>query len=123
MTGYLKEFVEEKGLIDNAVACGYCHKHPGFKSEQEIRVISLWDNIPKHAEIETACSHNTIKKIMKVDMEKRCRDAELSFEDLFEGIVIGPKSSQDIKSLQLFIEERGINKIKNKIYKSDCPLR
>lgn len=56
-------------------------------------------------------------------MEKRCAEVGLAFEDLFEGIVIGPKSAQDIRSLQLFIEESGFASLKGKISKSNCPLR
>lgn len=122
-TGKLNEFDNEKGQVDNAIACGYCYKHPSFRSEQEIRVISLWNSLPKHAKIETECLRGVIKKFMKVDMEQRCKEAGLSFSDLFEGIIIGPKSSQDIKTLQMFVEEQGIDVLKDKIYKSDCPLR
>ena len=60
---------------------------------------------------------------MKFNMERRCEEVGISFEDLFEEIVIGPKSEQDISSLQAFIEERGFVTLKGKISKSDCPLR
>ena len=43
---------------------------------------------------------------MKIDVEKRCVEAGVSFEDIFEGIIIGPKSRQDIFSLKSYIEER-----------------
>ena len=56
-------------------------------------------------------------------MEKRCTEVGLTFENLFEGIVIGPKSAQDIGSLQSFVEEKGFASLKGKISKSDCPLR
>lgn len=68
------------------------------------------------------CSWNH-KKILKFDMEKRCTEVGLTFEDLFQGIVIGPKSAQDIGSLQSFVEEKGFSSLKVKISKSDCPLR
>lgn len=51
------------------------------------------------------CSWNH-KKFLKFDMEKRCTEVDLTFEDLFEGIEIGAKSAQDIDSLQSFIEEK-----------------
>lgn len=123
MTGNLNGFSNEKGQVDNAIACGYSHKHRSFRSEQEIRLVNLWSYIPEHATVETECVGGTIKKFMKFNMERRCEEVGISFEDLFEEIVIGPKSEQDISSLQAFIEERGFVTLKGKISKSDCPLR
>lgn len=123
MTGNLNGFSDEKGQVDNAIACGYSHKHRSFRSEQEIRVVNLWTHIPEYATIETECVGGIIKKFMKFDMERRCGEVGLSFEDIFEEIVIGPKSAQDISSLQAFIGENGFATLKGKISKSDCPLR
>lgn len=123
MTGILNGFDRESGLVSNAIACGYNYKHYSFRSEQEIRVINLWDHIPEHATVRTECVSGIIKKYMKLDMKKRCEDVGLKFEDLFEGIIIGTKSKQDIGSLQTFIEEIGFTVLKDGISKSDCPLR
>lgn len=123
MTGKLNGFSNEKGQVDNAIACGYSHKHRSFRSEQEIRVVNLWNHIPKHAIVETECVNGVIKKFMKFNMENRCADVGMRFEDLFEGIVIGPRSLQDVDSLQMFVEENGYMILKDKISKSDCPLR
>lgn len=109
--------------MDNAIACGYSHKHHSFRSEQEIRVVNLWSHIPKYVTIETECVDGIIKKFMKFNMDKCCEEVGLSFEDLFEMIVIGPKSQQDIGSLQRFVGEMGFTTLKDKISKSDCPLR
>ena len=62
-------------------------------------------------------------KFLKFDMEMRCTEVGLTFGELFEGIVIGPKSAQDIGSLQSFVEEMGFTSLRGKISKSDCPLR
>jgi len=35
---------------------------------------------------------------------------------------MGPKSAQDIGSLQSFVEEKRFASLKGKISKSDCPL-
>ena len=123
MMGRLNGFSNEGGQVDNAIACGYSHKHRSFRSEQEIRVVNLWSYIPKHATVETECVRGIIKKFMKFNMEERCKEVGLAFEDLFEGIVIGPKSEQDIGSLQTFAEEKGFASLKGRISKSDCPLR
>lgn len=119
----LNGFSNETGQIDNAIACGYCHKHCSFRSEQEIRAVTLWNHIPKYAIVETECVRGIIKKFLKFDMEKRCTEVGLAFEDLFEGIVIGPRYAQDIGSLQSFVEEKGFSSLKGKISKSVCPLR
>lgn len=123
VTGKLNGFGNETGQVDNAIACGYSHKHRSFRSEQEIWAVTLWNHIPKHAIVETECVRGIIKKFLKFDMEKCCTEVGLAFEDLFEGIVIGPKSAQDIGSLQSFVEEKGFASLKGKISKSDCPLR
>ncbi len=60
---------------------------------------------------------------MKFNMEKCCAEVGLTFEDLFEGIVIGPKSAQDIDSLRSFVEEMGFDSLKDRISRSDCPLK
>ncbi|MEY8518740.1 DUF2971 domain-containing protein [Lachnospiraceae bacterium 29-84] len=122
-TGERNGFSNENGQISNAIACGYFHKHRSFRSEKEIRVVTLWNHIPKYAMVETECVRGIVKKFLKFDMEKRCTEVGLTFENLFEGIVIGPKSAQDIGSLQSFVEEKGFASLKGKISKSDCPLR
>ncbi len=121
--GQMNGFSSENGQIDNAIACGYSHKHYSFRSEQEMRVVNLWNYVPEHAIIETECVNGVIKKFMKFDMEKRCADVGLTFENLFEKIIIAPKSAQDIGSLQSFVEEIGLVSLKSKISKSNCPLR
>ena len=122
-TGQLRDFSDEKGQVDNAIACGYVHKHRSFTSEQEIRMVNLWNHIPKYAKVKTECISGIIKRVMKIDVEKRCVEAGVSFEDIFEGIIIGPKSRQDIFSLKSYIEECGYIDLKDKVSKSDCPLR
>ena len=115
-------FSNETGQIDNAIACGYSHKHRSFRSEQEIRAVTLWNHIPKHAIVETECVRGIIKRFLKFDIEIRCIEVGLTFEELFEEIVIEPKSAQDIGSLQSFVEEIGFASLRGKISKSDCPL-
>ena len=121
--GKLNGFANEEGQVANAIACGYCCKHRSFRSEKEIRVVNLWSAIPEHTDVKTECVHGVIKKFMKFHMEERCKDVGLDFGDLIEEIVIGPKSAQDINSLQLFVEQNGLAALKDKIIKSDCPLR
>lgn len=111
------------GQLENIIACAYLHKHRSFRSEQEIRVVNLWGKIPDNAEAKTECIGGVIKKVMKLNVSKCCKDAGLLFEDLFDGIIIGPRSHQDVKSLQAFVEEEKLLKLKDKISKSDCPLQ
>ena len=86
-TGKLNEFNNETGQIDNAISCGYSHKHRSFSSEQAIRGVTLGNHIPKHSVVETECVRGIIKKLLKFDMEKRCTEVGLTFEDLFKGIL------------------------------------
>lgn len=122
MNGNLIGFDNEKGLMENIIACGYAYKHKSFRSEQEVRVLNLWNRIPKHSTDATECVSGTIRRVLKIDMDKRCTDAGIRFCDLFEKLVIGPRSRQDIISLQKFVEDNGMSELKERIYKTDCPL-
>jgi len=93
------------------------------QSEKEVRVVNLWSRIPQHAEIKTECISGTIRQVMKFDMEKRCTEVGLTFDEIFDGIILGPKSEQSISCLQKYVKECGFSELADKIYKSDCPLR
>lgn len=123
LTGKLEGFSDEIGQVDNIIACGYIHKHNSFESEQEVRAVNLWNHIPKYAKIETECISGIIKQVMKVDIEKCCKEVELTFDDVLAGIIVGPKSRQSIGSLRTFALECGFTKWVENISKSECPLQ
>ncbi len=122
-TGELNEFTNERGLIDNLLACGCIHKHPSFETESEIRAITLWNKCIRETHVESKFNGNAIRRVLVVNMEKRCESVQLDFEDLFDEIIIGPKSKQSVYEMEKFLEEKGLKKLSKKISESECPLR
>jgi hypothetical protein len=119
----LEGFDDENGLIDNILACGYCHKHSTFKSEQEVRIATLWNYIPKHSRYDNECVKNQNKKVVKFDLKEACQEHNLKLDDLIDQIIIGPRSKQSVHDLKEYIKEKGFEKLSEKIAQSECPLR
>lgn len=130
---YLKEYILDGNfsngfsnideLIDNFLACSYLFKHPSFKSEKEIRIVTLWKRIPNFSEISCELNNGQIKQVLKVNIEELCNHRKIDFEDLIDEIVIGPRSLQSEKELKLFLKEIKLDKLVNKVRYSECPLR
>lgn len=95
---------------------GVYHKHPSFQSECEIRVAKYINN----DEDELIFSkNNTIKRMFVFDIKKH----GITFDELIEEIIIGPRSKQSIDELKMYIESKGYIEISKKIRVSNCPLR
>jgi hypothetical protein len=123
-TGCLTRFSnDEKGVMDNLIACSYIRKHESFKNEEEIRVATLWNMKPDNSKIEFELVNGQIKKYMKMNMKAMCEKVNIQFEDLFSEILIGPKSKQQIEDLKLFLREQGMDRLAQAVKLSDCPLR
>jgi hypothetical protein len=122
-TGVLNGFSNETGVMDNLIACGYIRKHESFKNEEEIRVATLWNRKPDKSTVECELVNGQIKKYMKMDMNFMCNKVNIQFEDLFNEILIGPKSKQQIVDLKLFLHEQGMDRLARSVELSECPLR
>lgn len=92
------------------------HKHPSFQSEQEVRVIKFLKSENEKYEYKET---NVIKRMFIFDLEQH----HVTFEDLIDGIIIGPRSQQSVEELAMYLESLGFHKLSKKIRKSDCPLR
>lgn len=119
----LYSFHDIDGLISNIILCGYFHKHKSFSAEQEIRISSLWDMKLSSSKLEIKCINGAIRKIMIINLEELCRKYEIDFEDLFDEIIIGPRSIQNLDELKDAIRMLGYIKLAEKVRISDCPLR
>lgn len=121
--GEMTGFNAEDDQVENMIACGYIHKHYSFRSEREIRLSTLWDNVPEGAKVESECINGVIKSFLKIDLKKKCQELDIDFADLFDMITIGPRSQMTPESLKRYFDEQKVNIPIEKIVKSDCPLR
>lgn len=122
-TGELKEFSNTEGLISNAIACGYAHKHESFCSEEEVRAVTLWNYKPFSLEECFKNINGQIRMVLKINLKERCKEEGIDFESLIDRIVIAPRSKQSLYELKEFLRNLGYLKLVNKVIKSDCPLR
>lgn len=116
-------FEDEKGLMDNIILCGYAFKDKSFSTEEEVRLTNLWANILHKSKIKHKLIGKQIKKVMVLDLDALCKEAETDFSDMFEEIVIGPRSKQSIDDLKSFFSSLGYDKLAEKVSVSKCPLR
>lgn len=113
-------FENEEILINNIIATSPAYKHKSFRAEDEVRaiILDLFNDKP-----EFECPSNIIKKVVKVDVKSICSKAGIQIEDLIVGIVIAPRSSQNLVVLQEYLKSKGYNKLANNVRRSECPLR
>lgn len=116
-------FWNEKGLMDNILACGYSFKHESFKTEEEVRSSTFWNNTPPHSKVEFVSMNGRIKKVLKLNLKELCSEECVEFEDLFEEVTIAPRSGQNKYELVSFLESVGLEKLAGNVKKSECPLR
>ena len=116
-------FENEKGLIDNILACGYFFKHESFNTEEEVRSSTFWKNTPPYSKVEFVPMNGRIKKVLKLNLEELCSKECVEFEDLFEEITIAPRSEQNEYELISFLKSVGLDKLAGNVKKSECPLR
>lgn len=120
-TNEIEGFSNLDGLIDNMILCAMLHKHESFSSEQEIRIAPFFvKEGDSHIQFKIG---KVIKRVYVLDLEELCRKENMSVEDLIDYIVIAPKSQQNIEDLKYYCRNIGLNKLADKIIKSDCPLR
>lgn len=123
-SGELKEFNNIKGQRDNFIACSSLHKHRSFSLEKEIRNVTLLPiNYYKKefCKIEFENKDSCIKEFLKIKYDKVCEEKNTTYSDLFDEIIIGPRSSQSKRILKDFCIKNGFDNIK--VTRSKCPLR
>lgn len=120
---FIGGFGDEKGLMDNILACGYFHKHESFNTEEEVRSSTFWNNTPPHSNVEFVSMNGRIKKVLKLSLEELCSQECVEFEDLFGEVTIAPRSEQNEYELVSFLKSVGLEKLAGNVKKSECPLR
>ena len=99
-------------------------KHPSFSSESELRlVVSPFISNEFAIEPKYHVAKDRIKKYYPLDLNKMCGKFNMHLSDLVGEIIIGPTSTQSLPILQDYLEDCGLNVLKDKISMSKCPLR
>ena len=111
-------------LMNEAWVNSTAFKHPSFANEKEFRlVVSPFISNEFAVEPKYHVSQGRIKKYYPLDLNRMCGKLNMHLSDLVGEIIIGPTSSQSLPILQDYLEDCGLNVLKDKIIMSDCPLR
>lgn len=115
---------ELQTLMNDAWVNSAAFKHPSFANEREFRLVaSPFISNEFAVEPKYHVSKERIKKYYPLDLNRMCGKLNMHLSDLVGEIIIGPTSSQSLPILQDYLEDCGLNVLKNKICMSDCPLR
>lgn len=113
-----------QALMSDAWVESAAFKHPSFANEREFRlVVSPFISNDFAVEPKYHIARGRIKKYYPLDLSRMCGKLNLHLSDLVGEIIIGPTSSQSLPILQDYLEDCGLNILKDKISMSDCPLR
>ena len=111
-------------LMNEAWVNSAAFKHPSFANEREFRLVaSPFISNEFAVEPRYHVSQERIKKYYPLDLNRMCCKLNMHLSDLVGEIIIGPTSSQSLPILQDYLEDCGLNVLKDKIFMSDCPLR
>lgn len=127
-------FSDIKGIISNLLAGAVRYKHSSFQSEKEWRLGNYFGNqfeekpgqskeYSKSIHQDYKIINGVIKDVLVVNLEALCSEIQVDFDDLFNEIIIAPRSQQTVDELQGYLRMQGHQKIAEKVTKSTCPLR
>ena len=115
---------EMREIMNDAWIQSAAFKHPSFAREKERRlVISPFVLNDFAVEPRYHVSAGRIKKYYPLDLNRLCGKLGLHLPHLVGEIIIGPTSSQSPPILQDYLEDCGLNILREKITLSKCPLR
>lgn len=121
---FSEDLPDLQNLMNDAWVQSAAFKHPSFASEREFRlVVSPFISNEFAVEPKYHVSMERIKKYYPLDLNRMCGKLSMHLSDLVGEIIVGPTSSQSIPILQDYLEDCGLNFLKDRISMSDCPLR
>lgn len=116
-----------ENLVSNILTSAPSFKNRSFWAECESRVYTLigteFCSNTQAYRIGYECKDNSIKRYLKIKYDALCAEQGVSHDELFEELVVGPRSEQNLDELRQFIEAMGFPRLSQHIRKSDCPLR
>ena len=123
-SGVIDEFSNEEELLDSIVYTASSYKHSSFKCENEVRAIVL-SCFKKSKFISKGFEtiRGTVKDYLKINLSSVCSELGIDIQDLFNGIVVGPRSKQDVVIFKKYLCDNGYTKLASITRKSNCPIR
>ena len=110
-------------IIEDIYIDAATYKDTSFRSEAEIRAVAIEDAYNTYPNsIKYYCNKKAIKRCFVLNFLKACETAHLQPQDVLEGIVLGPRTSQNARVLGAFCKNCGYTKLAGKIQQSNCPL-
>ncbi|MBR3083223.1 MAG: DUF2971 domain-containing protein [Oscillospiraceae bacterium] len=112
-----------RGLISNLIITANLYKHFSFSAEKEVRLCPYWHYHSDNATIVFKQIRGIIRKVCIINIPRDSSSDHNAFEDLFDEIIIGPRSQQNITELQDYFISLGYPKLSSIVKRSVCPLR
>ncbi len=105
------------GIFDNCWAASSAYKHKSFKTEKEVRIVSLPFALKTflddpHYQMESW----GIREYYKIKISEK-------IEDLISEIIIGPRANVTVDTLQRYLQHLSNDYTKITVKESECPLR
>lgn len=122
-TGNIEIYSSEEELIRHLIYAGNLHKHKSFKNEHEIRITTMDNKAQYGIEYKLQEIGNVVKKVCILKPDVMGNSSGTCFEKLIDGVIVGPRTQQNINILQQYICSNGLYDLANKVILSDCPLR
>lgn len=114
-------------LVSNILTNAPSYKNRSFWAECERRVYTLigmpFCKSSEAYRYEYECKDNEVKRYLKIKYDLLCAEQGISHDMLFEELVVGPRSSQNLDELRTFLVDLGFPRLAEHIRASDCPLR
>ena len=113
---FIKGFSNEEQLISNIQATSCKYKHHSFKGENETRLVAIFPdklccNTFNYAKCEYKLISNVVKQVLILNLENYLSTKNMSIEDLIKGIIIAPKSNQEIIAIKNLLITNGLHKL------------
>ncbi len=127
-TGTASRFKNAFGAFDfdlmahSLILTANLHKNSSFASEDEIRMLAA-NPLPRTANVGFKYMDGVIRQICEFRVGERCAEKGVMFEDLFDQIIIGPRSYQRLPDLKGYVQSLGYRRLHERLAVSDCPLR
>lgn len=120
---------EANNILSQMLLHSCSHKHIGFSSENEVRLVTLYPEKlnSQYEEIRYVTNNERIRKVLALRLEGFCKYKGISCDNLLQNlissIIIGPRSKQHLFDLKSFFLDLNLNDLAHLIYESSCPLR
>ncbi|MDN0044930.1 DUF2971 domain-containing protein [Mediterraneibacter glycyrrhizinilyticus] len=109
-----------EGIFENSWASSSAYKHDSFKSEKEVRVVSLPFSIKYFlGEPRYKIEGWGIREYYILDLNK---NEDIPIQDLIKEVTIGPRSKATVDTVQRYLKSLNSNFSKISVSVSNCPL-